>query len=610
MTSALIARRRVIMQSLRLVWDAAPGWMVAGWCIALVQAGLGLGGLYLTKLLVDAVGALAKSPQRGGVSLTSALVLVSGLAAVALAGSLLHWLTALVNEAQAQCVSDHVQELIQRKSIELDLAYYENAEYHDTLHRAQQEAPYRPVAIVNGIAQAAQGGLILVGLALLLAATQWGLALALLVPALPAMFLRMRYARRVHAWQRQSSAQQRLAAYLHLLVTAAAAAKEIRLFDLGSLFVGRFRDLRRRLRCEQLSMSGRHCLMNLCLSAAAGLVAFGAYAFIAYRALRGEITVGALVLYYQAFHRGQGALGDFFSSLAGLYENSLFLTYLRDLLALNPRFSPVTRAESARAAIGQGIVFDKVGFCYPGSARKALHDISLTINPGEHLALVGPNGSGKTTLVKLLCRLYAPTEGRITLDGVDLQDFDEAALRRMMSVVFQDFIRYHASARENIWFGDSVLAADDPKIAVAARAAEVDRLIAELPHGYDTILSNWFEGGEDLSAGQWQRIAIARAFVRQAPLVILDEPTSALDAFSEHEVLSTLRGLTRNRTSVIVSHRFSTVRDADRICVLEDGYLRELGAHNELMARRGAYAQMFTLQAGAYFPSQKESVCG
>ena len=610
MTSVPISRRHLIGRSLRLVWDAAPGWLLVGWAVALMQAGLGLVGLYLTKLVVDAVGDFASKAQHQGASVGLAMVLVGGLAAVALASALLHWLAILVNEVEAQCVSDRVQEIIQRKSIELDLAYYENAEYHDTLHRAQQEAPYRPVAVVNGIAQAAQSGLVLAGIALLLVATQWGLALALLVPAVPGMLLRMRYANRVHAWQRRSSPAQRLAAYWHLLVTAAAAAKEIRLFDLGPLFVDRFRDLRRRLRREQLRMSVHHSLMNLGLSAAAGLVAFGAYAFIAYRALRGEITVGGLVLYYQAFHRGQGALGDLFGSLAGLYENSLFLSHLHDLLALDPRFSSTLRPAPALTAVGRGIVLDRVGFQYPGSARKALEDVSLAIGPGEHLALVGPNGSGKTTLVKLLCRLYAPTEGRITIDGVDLQDMDETALHRMMSVVFQDFIRYHASARENIWFGDATLAIDDPKIAVAARNAEIDGLISQLPLGYATILSNWFEGGEDLSAGQWQRIAIARAFVRQTPLVILDEPTSALDAFSEHEVLSTLGALTRDRTSIVVSHRFSTVRNADRICVLGEGRLRETGSHDELMAGNGAYAQMFALQAGAYLQQRKESRCG
>jgi ATP-binding cassette, subfamily B, bacterial len=254
--------------------------------------------------------------------------------------------------------------------------------------------------------------------------------------------------------------------------------------------------------------------------------------------------------------------------------------------------------------VKQGVVFDGVGFRYPGSARKALDGISLVLQPGEHLALVGANGSGKTTLAKLLCRLYDPCEGRITIDGVDLQAMDTTTLRRCVGVVFQDYVRYHLTARENIWLGDSELPPQDERIVRAARAAHADQTLAKLPQGYETILSNRFEGGEELSVGEWQRIALARAFLRDSAIVILDEPTSSLDAATEHDILERVRHLTQGRVSLLISHRLSTVRHADRICVLDRGRIIELGSHDELMARNGIYAKMFALQAESYAESE------
>jgi ATP-binding cassette subfamily B protein len=305
-------------------------------------------------------------------------------------------------------------------------------------------------------------------------------------------------------------------------------------------------------------------------------------------------------MYYQAFQRGQGYLRDILGGLANLYEDSLFLANLYEFLDLRSRVAEPSAPRPLPKPMQRGIAFEHVGFAYAGAAQPVLDDITLTIRPGEHIALVGANGAGKTTLVKLLCRLYDPTAGRITLDGIDLREFRTAALRREISVIFQDYARYHLTVRENIWLGNIALTSDDGAILDAAAAAGADTVIGKLPQGYETQLGKWFDAGQELSIGEWQKIALARAFVRDAQILVLDEPTSALDAAAEYEVFQMFRALAAGRTTLLISHRFSTVRMADRIFVLADGKIVEAGSHEELLRRGGEYARMFELQASNY----------
>jgi ATP-binding cassette subfamily B protein len=330
------------------------------------------------------------------------------------------------------------------------------------------------------------------------------------------------------------------------------------------------------------------------------LATFGALAYIANQTVHGTLTIGDLVMYYQAFQRGQAYLQNVVSGLASLYEDSLFLTNLYEFLDLQPRIVEPSTPRPLAIPLRQGITFEHVRFSYGASDQTVLDDITLTIRPGEHIALVGANGAGKTTLVKLLCRLYDPSAGRITLDGVDLREFDTTDLRRQISVVFQDYAHYQLSARENIWLGNTALPPDGGTIAAAAQAAGADALIDSLPHGYDTRLGNWFDDGHELSIGQWQKIALARAFFRDAQIIVLDEPTSALDAAAEYEVFQQFRHLATRRTTILISHRFSTVRMADRIYMLANGRITEAGSHAELMRQGGEYARLFELQAGNY----------
>jgi ATP-binding cassette subfamily B protein len=330
------------------------------------------------------------------------------------------------------------------------------------------------------------------------------------------------------------------------------------------------------------------------------LAIFGIFAYIVWQTISGAISLGSMVMYYQAFQTGLSSLQAVLGGLAGLYEDNLFLTYYHEFMTLEPRVLAPAKPAPIPRPMTEGIRFEAVDFSYPDTARTALAGISLTVRPGEVAALVGPNGSGKTTLVKLLCRLYDPTAGAITLDGADLRSFDVDELRRHMSVIFQDFAQYQLTARENIRVGNVDLAGDDPVIEAAARDAGADPVIQGLRHGYDTMLGKWFEEGEELSVGEWQKVALARAFVRDAQILVFDEPTSALDPETEWRVFQHIKELARGRGVVLISHRFSTVRTADRIHILDGGRIVESGDHDELMALQGRYAHMYEVQARAY----------
>ena len=543
-----LQRLLLLRGAIRLVWQSAPGWTLASLVLLIVQGLLPLASLYLLKLIVDAVTAALKSSQP---NFTHTLWLIAAMGAVTLAGALASSLTALVNEVQAQSVTDYMASVIHAKSVQADLAYYENSQYYDTLHRAQKEAPYRPTHIVNGLVQVGQSSVALIAIVGLMLSLHWIVAAVLLLAVVPSMLVRLRYSQQLYTWQHQRTSSERQASYIQLLLTNEAHAKEIRLFNLGDLFIQRYRDLRTILRNERMHLVKHRFRNELVTQSVGTLATFGALAYIAYQTVHGTLTLGDLVMYYQAFQRGQTYLQNVVGGLASLYEDSLFLANLYEFLDLQPRIVEPSSPRPLSIPLQQGIAFEHVRFGYGASDQPVLEDITLTIRPGEHIALVGVNGAGKTTLVKLLCRLYDPSAGRITLDGVDLREFNTTDLRRQISVVFQDYAHYQLSARENIWLGNTALPPDNGTIAEAARVAGADALIGSLPQGYDTRLGNWFDDGHELSIGQWQKIALARAFLRDAQILVLDEPTSALDAAAEYEVFQQLHHLATRRTTRI-----------------------------------------------------------
>lgn len=584
--------------AIRMVWNSSPRWAMARIGLLIVQGILPLCSLYLTKLIIDALTlGLRSEPQIAGQQLLILLVFVGG---VALISDFCTFLAELVNIGQSHRVNDVMSDLLQAKSIEMDLGYYEAPQHLDTLKRAQEEATYRPNQVLQKLIEVAQQSISLAAMVVLLLSLHWGIAGILLVAAIPSVLVRVKYANLLFNWNIQKTAIERQTEYINWLLTSVLFAKEVRLFNLGQLFRGRFQRLRRELWQGEVSIAAKRSIAGLGAQIISTAMILAAYAFIVNQTLQGVLKIGDLFLYYQAFERGQSSLKGILSSLSGLYEDNLFLTNLYDFLNLKATVAEPAYPQVLPSPMQSGIVFDQVSFQYASSARQSLHNINLRIAPGEVIALVGENGCGKTTLVKLLCRLYDPTSGSVSIDGIPLTEFKTADLRRQISVIFQDYAQYNLTALENIWLGNIELPQTVESVAAAAHKAGADRVIASLPQGYETILGAMFEEGEELSIGQWQKIALARAFLCNSQVIVLDEPTSAMDPKAEYDVFQKFRQLITNQTAILISHRLSTVKMADRICVMDQGRIMEQGTHDELMQHNGLYAELFETQAEPY----------
>jgi ATP-binding cassette, subfamily B, bacterial len=597
-TSEKIRRGLYLGRALGLVWKSGPNWMIANAGLLAIQGILPAISLYLMKLLVDTLSHSLPSAQGGAIP-EQVIFLLAGIGGAAFLASVCRSLEIWISEAQSQSVTDHVHDLLQCKAMSADLAYYENSSYYDTLHRAMQEAPYRPSRIVNGLVQLVQSTASLLAVAVLLLTLHWFVAFLLLGAVLPAGFVRLRYADTLYRWYRERTPRERKASYLNWLLTSDSHAKEIRLFDLGERFRQGYLVLRRSLREEKLAMVGRHALIDLLAQSVSTAAAVLCYTYVIFQAVQGVGTLGDLFMYFLAFQRAQGFLQDALSSATRLYEDTLFLTHFYEFLDLPSNLVEPQPPQALPEKLTKGIAFEGVSFRYPDSPKLALDNVTFAIPAGQTIAFVGENGSGKSTLVKLLCRLYDPTGGRITLDGADLRCFSSSELRSAISAVFQDFGRYHLSAGENIALG-STEAVPPQRIIEAAQAAGVDQLISSLGNGYETLLGKWFEQGTELSVGQWQKVALARAFLRDCPIIILDEPTSAIDVAAEEELFEGFCRLMAGRTAILISHRLSNVKSADCIFVLEHGQLVEQGDHNTLMTQDGVYARLFNIQARHY----------
>jgi ATP-binding cassette, subfamily B, bacterial len=586
-------------RALRLVWRAAPGWTLANLALVLVQGTLPLAALYVMKRILDAVAAAVGAPGRPELIQAVWLwILVAG--GVALVAVLARLVGEYVTEAQSLQVTDSVAETLHAQSIAVDLAYYEDPAYYDTLHRAQGEAPYRPARIVSGLVQIAQNGLALAGIAAWLVSFNWALAAALFLAVLPGAFARLVYSRRLYGLQQAQTEQERRSWYYHTILTEALHAKELRIFNLGALFQGRYRDVRHALRSGTLALARHRIATEFLTQVLATAALFGSLAWIASQTIRGAVTLGDLAVYYLGFQTGLTLLQTVLRALAGLYEDNLFLTNLYQFLDLRPGIVAPRRPTPAPRPITQGIAFRDVAFRYPGHTADTLANIDLDLRPGEVVALVGENGSGKSTIAKLICRLYDPARGDITVDGISLRDIDPVAWRREISVAFQDYAHYAMTAGENIWLGDIDKPADPGGIARAGERSGADSVVNRLPDGYGTMLGRWFQQGQELSAGEWQRIAMARAFWRDAGILILDEPSSSLDPLAEAELTREFRALLGGRSAIVISHRLSTVQLADRIYVMDSGRIAERGTHTELLATGGLYAKLYRAQAQHY----------
>ncbi|MDZ7317263.1 MAG: ABC transporter ATP-binding protein/permease [candidate division KSB1 bacterium] len=566
--------------------------------LLVLQSALPLASVYLMKLTVDAIAAGVSSNPQAAFSRAALYVLLLGATAALQQslGSLAGWL----NERLSLRVLDQLSDQLHAKSVAVDLGYYENPKYYDTLHRAQQGAVHRPISAYTNLLQALQNGLSMAGMVAVLLSFHWLITLLLILAVIPGVLFRLKFSQRLYHWDRSRTASQRHAYYYSYLLTGDAFAKEIRLFGLGPLFMRRFHHLRRKLRDEKLDLARRRTVFEIISQLITVATIYGSFLIMAFRAVHGFISLGDLIMYYQAFQRALSFFNNLLRSGASLYEDSLYLSNLFEFLQLEPQVIDPPKPRPIFHRIERGIEFVDVSFTYPGADQAVFAGLSFHVAAGEHIALVGRNGAGKTTLIKLLCRLYDPDDGVIRIDGVDLREFAVQDLRRQIAVVFQDFARYHMTIGDNIWFGDVFRDRKAEELEAAAQAAGLDEALRRMPKGLETLLGKMFDEGHELSLGEWQKIALARALLRQAPIIVLDEPSSALDARSEAELFYRLRKLAEGRTAFLISHRLSTARQADRIVVLDNGRVAEEGTHDQLMARGGVYSELFELQARQY----------
>ncbi len=584
-----------IDRGVQLVWRAAPGWAMANLVLQVVLGILPLAALYLMKLIVDGVTLSITAVDKTD-AVNQVIIFIAIAAAIALITALCQLLANIASQAMSLTVTDHVFDLMHAKSVEVDLEYYENPQYFDAMHRAQQEGPYRPTAIVSDLVRLAQNSVTLLAMAGLLITLHWIVAVILFTAVLPGIAVRIHYANRLFQWHRQRTETERQASYMNWILTGDMYAKEVRLFGLGDLLIERFNKLQERLRIEKLILSKKQSMADFLAQTGATIAVFGSFAYIAYKTIHGHITLGDMVMFFQAFQRGLSAMRELLGGMASLYEDNLFLSSLFDFLALKRRVTEPAQPIKVPRPIQEGIVLDNISFQYPSGTRKVLENISISIRPGEKVALVGKNGCGKTTLAKLLCRLYDPQHGSISIDSINLKNFGIKQLRSEISVLFQDYAKYYLTAKENIWLGDTAHPPELERITAAAQQAGVHNLLESLPNGYDTILGKWFDNGEELSRGEWQKIALARAFLRKSQIILLDEPASSLDPEAEHEIFERFKELAADRTAIFISHRLSTVRMADRIFVMAEGRIVESGSFDELMQIKGNFAHLFDPQ--------------
>lgn len=579
-------------RGLALAWRASPRLGITITLLTAISALLPPALAYVGKLIIDAV--VASLVERTIELVIAEFALIAAITLVQ--RSLFLARTLLGNR-----LGIDVNTSILQKAAQLDLAQIENSEFYDKLNRARQEASSRSLAVVTDTFQFLQNALTLFGyIALLLSFSGWAV-LALVIASLPATIAEMRFSSigfKLYNWR---SADRRRLAYMEYVLANDSHAKEVRVFGLGERFLQRYKNLAERFYREDSSLASRRTIWVILLSLLSSGAFYGCYLAIALEAARGRISLGNLTLYVVVFRQGQQAFQSCLAAIGGTYEHNLYLSNLFEFLSIPRPEKPRASAVSATPARREGIFFDDMSFRYPGNEQWALRHIRLYIPKGQSVAVVGSNGAGKSTLIKLLCRLYTPTEGTIYLDGVDLRNWEEDALLRRISVVFQDFNKYQLSVRENVGVGQVSALDDEPHVRRALDRGGAADLLKEMPEGLETPLGSWFQDGRELSGGQWQKIAVSRAFMREdADILILDEPTAALDAEAESVAFRKFQELTVGKTSLIISHRFPVARLADHIVVIEQGMIQEEGAHEELIRANGRYAQLFTLQAKGY----------
>jgi len=579
-----------------LIWEAARGWTIAWACLLLVEGLLPGVAVYLTRPLVDSLSA-AIGPNGGPDRILRVLLYAGMMAGTVMLMDLVQTAGGWVRLAQSEYVRDYLSGLIQDKCAAVDLEFYESPAYHDSLERVQNDLNNRPLALLESAGSLVRNILTLLTVAALLLPYGLWLPIALLGSTLPALSVVFRHNRRIYQWWNESTEARRRVGYYESVLTTSQTAAELRLFDLAAYFQHSYKDARQRLRRERLALTRAQGIGQLAARFCGLIISGAAIGWILWRGLQGRASLGDLALFYHALSRGQTLMYSLLGSLAQIYNNTLFLGDLFAFLNLSSRITSPANPVSVPRRVTSGIRFCAVSFGYPGANRQIIKGLDLTIPAGQVVALVGTNGAGKSTLIKLLGRFYDPDEGRVEIDGTDIRNFSPVELRRLITILFQWPVPYQMTAAQNIALGNIASALDYAAIEKAAIASGAHDVIKRLPKGYATQLGKWFAGGTELSHGEWQRLALARAFLRPAQIIVLDEPTSALDSWAEADWFDRFRALAAGRTALIITHRLSIARRADVIHVIGDGQLLESGTHDELLALNGRYAKSWRGQS-------------
>jgi ATP-binding cassette, subfamily B, bacterial len=586
---------------LKLVWSTQPFYTLVLGALTVIRGFLPAASAWITKLVIDSVVA-ALPPRNESVSTVMWLVLLQLV--ISVGASLMGSLSNITQQLLQEQVSNRVRLMVMEKANTLDLSFFENPEFYDKLRQAQEQATYRPVGMVSQTFELARTIITFFSMVFLLVQLEWWIAIICLFVPIPQFIADTRFGWWGYQRMRRQSPERRQMSYFENVMTTDTYNKEVKLFNLGDFFVSRFRTLSVKFYKENRSLVIRRYLANFFWGSISLAANAAIYLYVALQAVAGRITLGDLTLFTQAATQVSSSFQGILSGISSTYENNLFVSTLFDFLEYEPKITSPANAQTVVAdesgKRGLSIEFRNVSFTYPGKREAALKNVSFQIAAGEAIALVGRNGAGKTTIVKLLNRLYDPDEGQILVGGRDIKEYDLADLRAQVGVIFQDYVTYFMSAQSNIGVGQLNKIEDLELIKASAAKSGADSVIGKLPSGYDTMLGRWFNEGTQLSGGEWQKIALARAFMRDARILVLDEPTSSLDARAEYEVFVKFRELMEGKTAIFISHRFSTVRLADRIFVIEDGQLQEQGSHAELIELDGRYAELFNLQANAY----------
>ncbi len=586
--------------AVEIVWGTSAALTLTMAFATLLAGVLPAAIAYVGQLIVDAVvAAIQALPEAREVATDQTIFYVLCEAGLVVFFTGVQRLNTVCQSILRVLLGNKINVMILEKSLTLELQHFEDSEYYDKLVRARREASSRPLSLVIRTFDLARESISLVSYGVLLFQFSPWAVLLLGFAGLPAFMAEAKFSGEAFRNQRSRSAERRMQIYLEMVLTREDGVKEVKLLKIGRLFLQRYIDIFSNIYKEDRNLVLRRGFWGYVLGLIASAAFYFAYGWVVFAAIATTITIGQMTMYIAVFRQGQSAVTNSLTAVNGMYEDNLYLSNLVEYLEHKVPEQSGDKREGPDPA--DGIRFENVSFYYPGSKTPALHELSLHIKAGESLAIVGENGSGKTTLIKLLTRLYTPTSGRILLEGMDLQEWDIDALRYKIGVIFQDFSRYQLTVGDNIGIGDVENMQDRPQIESAAQDGLAADFIQHMPQQYDTQLGTWFKGGKELSGGQWQKIALARAFMRShADVLILDEPTAAIDAKAEADIFAHFRELTARRISIIISHRFSTVRIADHIIVLEKGAIVEEGSHAQLLERDGQYARLFRLQAQGY----------